>query len=53
MKKRPATGNVLVQARISRQAHEKLAQLAEKETRSIANCIERIIYERLGIVAKP
>jgi phosphoribosyl-ATP pyrophosphohydrolase len=40
----------LVQARISDEAYEQLAARADKDTRSIANYVERLVYQHLGIV---
>jgi hypothetical protein len=39
----------LVQARISEEAFDKLAALADKDTRSMANYVERLLYQHLGI----
>ena len=40
----------MVQTRIRSDAYERLVELANKDTRSMANYLARVIYEHLGIV---
>jgi hypothetical protein len=47
---KPSTpGKKLVQVRISEAAFDKLTALADKDTRSTANYVERLLYQHLGI----
>ncbi len=47
--KPPPEGDRLVQCRIRHRAYDLLVQRATADTRSIANYLERMIYEHLGI----
>jgi len=39
----------LVQARISDEAHKQLVALARRDTRTMSNYLERLVYQHLGI----